>query len=304
MTKTPKRWASPAKLNLFLQVIGRRTDGYHLLQSIFQLLEFGDELEIHPNESGQIELACNISQLATADNLVVRAANALKQTALAQNAFNQPQAQARIKNLGASIKLYKNLPAGGGLGGGSSNCATTLLALNHLWKLNLDYSLLAKTGLSLGADVPFFVHGQNAFVEGIGEKLTTISLPECWYLVIQPGCHIATAKIFSNPLLTRNSKAIRIRDLNALELPYQGVNTLQAVACQAHPEVQQAVDWLKQFSPSARMTGSGSCVFAAFDNEQEVRKIAAQCEWSHFVTKGINLSPVHIDLQTKVGKAD
>ncbi|WP_444994732.1 4-(cytidine 5'-diphospho)-2-C-methyl-D-erythritol kinase [Aliikangiella sp. IMCC44359] len=279
------QWPSPAKLNLFLHIISQREDGYHNLQSVFQLLDYGDSLEVAVKQNDQIQFTCDKPELSNNDNLVVTAAIKLKQ--FAETQLNHTQ-------LGAKIHLQKKLPAGGGLGGGSSNCATTLIALNHQWQLGLSLQQLADIGLSLGADVPIFVMGNTAFVEGIGEVLTPISLPETWYLVIQPPCHISTAKIFSNSLLTRNSKAIKIRDLNALELPYQGLNTMQTIACEQHPEVKQAIDWLKQFNQSARMTGSGSCVFAAFDNEQEMRKIATRCEWSHFVAKGVNQSPVHI----------
>ncbi|MCW9017315.1 MAG: 4-(cytidine 5'-diphospho)-2-C-methyl-D-erythritol kinase, partial [Kangiellaceae bacterium] len=183
-------------------------------------------------------------------------------------------------------------PAGGGIGGGSSDCATALVALNYLWKLGLSVDELSDIGLSLGADVPIFVRGQTAFVEGIGEIITPFEMPEIWYLVVHPDSHVATPKIFSNPLLTRNSKAITIRDLNALELPFQGNNSMQEIVCDDYPEVKLALDWLKQHNPYARMTGSGSCLFAPFDKEQDLRKIASRCEWPHFVAKGVNISPL------------
>ncbi len=283
-------WKSPAKLNLFLHITGQRADGYHNLQSVFQLLDYNDTIDIVTNQSNKIEFSCDNPELSSEDNLVVKAANLLKQ--YAQN----HQLKENTAKLGAQIFLHKKLPFGGGLGGGSSNCATTLIALNQQWQLGLTLEQLAKLGLELGADVPIFVMGNTAFVEGIGEVLTPFEVPQTWYLVLQPGCQISTAKIFSNSLLTRNSKAIKIRSLNALELPYQGLNTMQTVACKQYPEVAKAIDWLKQYSPSARMTGSGSCVFAAFDNERKMRKIATRCEWPHFVAKGVNKSPLHVQL--------
>lgn len=280
-------WPSPCKLNLFLHFVGQRENGYHNLQSVFQLLDYGDTIDITVDDSGEIKFDCDNKTLANDSNLVVTAARKLQQ--IAQQKFAN-------KNLGATIYLHKKLPFGGGVGGGSSNCATTLLALNHQWQLNLSLDELADIGLTLGADVPIYVKGHTAFVEGIGEIITAMEMPETWYLVVQPPCHISTAKIFSNPLLTRNSKAIKIRDLNALELPYKGINSMQTIVCNDYPEVKEILDWLKQFSPSARMTGSGSCLFVPFDNEREVRKIATRCEWAHFVARGVNKSPLHVQL--------
>ncbi|MGX5201208.1 4-(cytidine 5'-diphospho)-2-C-methyl-D-erythritol kinase [Aliikangiella sp. IMCC44632] len=282
-----RTWLSPAKLNLFLHITGQRQDGYHLLQSVFQMLDYGDDIHITVNQTPQIKFHCDIAELNTSDNLIVKAAHLIQQ--YARDNLNRPQ-------LGATIELTKRLPFGGGVGGGSSNAATTLLALNHQWELNIPLQQLAQMGLSLGADVPVFVMGDTAFVEGIGEILTPIEVPQAWYLVVNPGCHISTQKIFSNSLLTRNSKAIKIRDFNALELPFKGINTMQAVACKQFPEVAQVINWLQQFNSSARMTGSGSCVFLAFDNEQEMRRIATRCEWPHFVAKGVNKSPTHIQM--------
>ena len=276
-------WPCPAKLNLFLHFVGQREDGYHLLQSVFQIVDFGDNLAVTPNAQDEVTFECNVAELTGQNNLVVKAAKEL-------------QAQAKLKNpdfaLGANLQLVKKLPAGGGIGGGSSDCATTLVALNYLWNLNFSTEQLADIGLKLGADVPIFIHGNTAFVEGIGEKITPLEVPEAWYLVVYPECHVSTAKIFSNPLLTRNSKAITIRDLNALELPFKGNNSMQTLVCNDYPAVDSALSWLKNESPSARMSGSGSCLFAAFDNEQEVRKIASRCEWPHFVARGTNKSPL------------
>lgn len=287
-----KSWKSPCKLNLFLQFIGQRGDGYHNLQSVFQILDYTDTLDITVNStinvSDKIIFDCDDKALANSDNLVVKAANALKAYAQKHKHSQQP--------LGANIYLHKRLPYGGGVGGGSSNCATALIALNNQWNLNYSFTTLAKIGLTLGADVPIFIYGQTAFVEGIGEIITPIELPEVWYLVIQPQCHVSTAEIFSDPLLTRNSKALKIRDLNALGLPFKGFNTMQTLVCEAYPEVKKALEWLIQFSPNARMTGSGSCLFLPFDNEQEISKIANRCEWPHFVAKGVNFSPLHQQL--------
>lgn len=289
-----KSWQSPCKLNLFLQFVGQRDNGYHNLQSVFQILDYADTLDITVdptiNASDKIIFDCDDQALANADNLIVKAANALKAYAQKHN-HSQP-----LKPLGANIYLHKKLPYGGGVGGGSSNCATALIGLNVQWGLNYPLETLAEIGLRLGADVPIFIYGQTAFVEGIGEIITPIELPEVWYLVIHPQCHVSTAEIFSDPLLTRNSKALKIRDLNAMGLPFEGFNTMQTLVCEAYPEVKKALEWLTQFSPNARMTGSGSCLFLPFDNEQEMSKIANRCKWSHFAAKGVNLSPLHQQL--------
>jgi 4-diphosphocytidyl-2-C-methyl-D-erythritol kinase len=280
-------WPCPAKLNLFLHIVGQREDGYHNLQSVFQLLDYADQLCIEITDTDNIEFDCDQKVLASNDNLVVKAAQKLQ--LYAENELSK-------KNLGAKILLKKKLPIGGGVGGGSSNCATTLVALNYLWKLGLPLEKLAEIGISLGADVPIFIMGDSAFVEGIGEILTPLKVPEAWYLVIRPDCHVSTAKIFSNPLLTRDNKIIRIRDLDIRALPYQGKNCMQDVVTHEYPEVEKVINWAKKISPNARMTGSGSCVFLAFDNEREMGKIATQCEWPHFVAKGVNKSPLHIEL--------
>lgn len=278
-------WPCPAKLNLFLHFIGQRADGYHLLQSYFQLLDYGDELEIIATNDSQISFSCDQAELNGDDNLVVKAANLLQQ-------------QCKTRQ-GAKLHLVKKLPIGGGVGGGSSDCATTLVALNFLWKIGLSLDELALLGESLGADVPFFVRGKSAFVEGIGEKITPYPLTPASYLVIQPQCHIATNKIFLNPLLTRNSKAITIRDLKALGLPFKGLNTMQSLVISTHKEVKQTLDWLHNHSSTARMTGSGSSLFSVFDNLQEASKIAALCEpsWLTFVARGTNQSKLHDRLQ-------
>ncbi len=281
------QWPCPAKLNLNLQIVGQREDGYHNLQSVFQIVDYADTLDIQITSDPSISFDCDQKSLAGNDNLVVAAATKLRDYAKTQLNQTTP---------GAMLYLHKKLPVGGGVGGGSSNCATALVALNRLWQLNLSLDTLTEIGLSLGADVPIFIQGKSAFVEGIGEIITPVTLPDRHYLVIQPRCHISTAKIFSNPLLTRNSKAITIRDLNVLGLPDEGVNSMQEIVYNDYPEVAEALDWLKQFNKHARMTGSGSCVFAAFDNELEMSTIASRCEWPHFMAKGVNTSPLHIDM--------
>ncbi len=274
-------WPCPAKLNLFLHFIGRRDDGYHLLQSYFQLLDFADELQITPTQNGKIHFSCDQTTLNNENNLVVKAAKLLQQHSQTKQ--------------GAKLHLIKNLPVGGGVGGGSSNCATTLVALNHLWNTSLSLDELAQLGETLGADVPFFVRGKSAFVEGIGEKITPFSLPPAYFLVTQPDCHIATNEIFSNPLLTRNSKAITIRDLKALGLPFKGVNTMQHLVVTHYKEVKQTLEWLSNHSSTARMTGSGSSLFSVFDNLKDASKIAALCEpsWLTFVARGTSQSGLH-----------
>jgi len=277
-------WPCPAKLNLFLHFVGQRPDGYHLLQSYFQLLDFGDELQITPTDDELITFSCDMSELNGSNNLVVEAARLLQQ-----------QTQS---TKGAKLHLIKRLPVGGGVGGGSSDCATTLVALNHLWQTKLSVQQLAELGLSLGADVPIFVRGHSAFVEGIGEKITPHPMPEAYFLVVQPKCSIATSEIFSNPLLTRNSKAITIRDLKSLGLPFDGFNTMQSLVVDNNQEVRIALDWLKNHSSHARMTGSGSSLFSVFDNRQEASRIAALCDpsWLTFVARGVNQSRLQQNL--------
>jgi len=274
-------WPCPVKLNLFLQFIGQRPDGYHLLQSYFQLLDFGDQLEITPNSSGSITFSCDKTELTGTDNLVVKAAQLLKQSTNCK--------------WGAELHLVKNSPIGGGVGGGSSDCATALVALNYLWQTQLTLDQLAKLGEQLGADVPFFVHGKSAFVEGIGEIITPYPIKLAYFLVIQPNCSVSTSKIFSDPRLTRNSKAITIRDLKSLGLPFDGFNTMQSLVVEANQPVKQALEWLTNQSSSARMTGSGSCLFSVFDNLEEASKIAALCDpsWLTFVARGVEQSELH-----------
>lgn len=266
----------PAKLNLFLLITGRRTDGYHTLQTLFQLLDYGDDLRLDINTSGEILLTPNFPGIPVEHNLVYRAAKLL-QTATECRA-------------GADLHLFKRLPMGGGIGGGSSDAATTLVGLNHLWQTGLTEDELAELGRQLGADVPVFVRGRTAWAEGIGEQLTPLQLPLKWYVVVAPECTISTATIFSNEGLTRHSKGITVRAF----LEEGGRNDCQKVVENLFPQVKDAVDWLGRFGP-AQMTGTGACVFAAFSTEAEAREVFAKrpTQLNGFVAKGVNESPLH-----------
>ena len=257
-------WQAPAKLNLFLHVIGRRADGYHLLQSVFQLIDWCDELRFEPRTDGKIVRASVVDGVPEASDLIIRAAHQLQATA----AISQ----------GVSIHITKRLPIGGGLGGGSSDAATTLIALNHLWHCGLSRAELAKIGLTLGADVPFFLFGSNAFAEGIGEALQPIELARAWFVVLTPQCQVPTAEIFRSGALTRDSKSVIMLGFprsiaGFLAEPYH--NDLEAVATALYPPVQQALSWLSRFG-QARMSGSGACVFAAFATREQAQLVAQQ----------------------------
>lgn len=273
---------APAKLNLMLHIVGKNERNYHLLQTVFQLLDYGDELTFEVNNRGSVTLDCTDPQLINDNNLVLKAAQLLRPYA--------------ADNAGVHITLEKRLPMGGGIGGGSSDGATTLLALNKLWQCELSLDTLANLGLQLGADVPVFIKGKTAWAEGIGEQLTAHKLPELWYLVVHPECFVSTEKIFSNKALTRDSEISKIRDFLAQGGPRRGSNVMEPVVFDLYPDVKKVRDWLLQFNPDARMTGSGSCLFAPFDNEREARKIACRCEWPNFVARGVNTSPVHTKL--------
>ena len=268
-------WTAPAKLNLFLHITGRRADGYHLLQTIFQFMDFGDKLYFKPTNNGEISLSPAVEGVNNDDNIIIKAARLLQiKTA---------------SHFGADITLEKNIPMGGGLGGGSSDAATTLLALNKLWNTNLSKQELMSLGVTLGADVPVFIYGESAWAEGVGEKLTTVSPPEPWYLIIFPAININTGTIFSSKELTRDKLPIRIRDF----LNGQTENVFEPVVCKRYPEVQEAINWLKQFS-EARMTGTGACIFASFNTEQNAQEVASQVpdKWQTFVTKGSNKTDI------------
>ena len=255
---------APAKLNLFLHVTGQRADGYHLLESAFQLIDRCDVLHFQLRDDARIVRSNDIPGVPEESDLVVRAARLL-----------QSHLGCRY---GAEITLEKNLPMGGGLGGGSSDAATTLIALNRLWNADLSRRELMALGLQLGADVPFFLFGQNAFAQGIGEQLTPLNTPDCWYLVIEPGVVVPTQAIFSSKALTRDSPSIKVADFHCYP---QGTwkNDLQSVAVELFPEVLSALNWLSQYGQkggqygNSKMTGSGSCVFCACDSEAAATKI-------------------------------
>ncbi|MEW8508183.1 MAG: 4-(cytidine 5'-diphospho)-2-C-methyl-D-erythritol kinase [Candidatus Thiodiazotropha sp.] len=273
---------APAKLNLMLRIVGRRADGYHRLQTVFQFLDIHDRLHFRRREDGRIILNDNLDDLPQTANLCYRAAQSLQRMS--------------GSDLGIDIRLEKTLPMGAGLGGGSSDAATTLMALNRLWDLSLSRPELMKIALGLGADVPIFIHGHAAWAEGIGEELTDIEIPENWYLLLQPACHISTADIFSQPDLTRNSPRIKIRAF----LQGNCHNDCLPVVRRRHPEVAQALDWLNQHA-DARLTGTGACVFAAFDNRQTALDLLAKKPASvdGFVARGVNHSPLMELLQTE-----
>jgi 4-diphosphocytidyl-2-C-methyl-D-erythritol kinase len=273
---------APAKLNLFLHITGRRSDGYHNLQTLFQLLDYGDALSFTPDASTLISFSCNNPLLETDDNLVLRAAHLL-QTTLAINT-------------GCHIHLDKKLPMGGGVGGGSSDAATTLVALNELWQCGLSEAQLQQLGLQLGADVPVFLHGHTAWAEGVGEKLQDMLLPEAWFVVITPDCQVSTARIFNHQELTRNSAAIRIP-----AFPFSGSrNDCEQVVCALYPQVQSALNWLNKFA-AARMSGTGASVFASFASREQAAAVLEQLplEFAGFVAQGVNRSPLHQKLDIR-----
>ncbi len=268
-------WPAPAKLNLFLHVTGQRADGYHLLQTVFQFVDYGDELHFRVNNSGLIHRRSSLPGVDEEQDLVIRAARLLQQ-------------QCGVE-AGAEIRLDKRLPLGGGLGGGSSDAATTLVALNHLWGTGLNTDELSALGLRLGADVPIFVHGHAAWAEGIGEQFSPVELPEPWFVVIIPPVVVATAEVFSAADLIRDAHPITIRAF----LEGKGCNTLERVVVERYPEVAKALAWLNGHG-QARMTGSGGCVFASFKDEPEAQRVLRQIpsEWRGFVARGRNCSPL------------
>ncbi len=273
---TARWWPAPAKLNLFLHVTGRREDGYHRLQTIFQFLDYGDRLRFTLREDGDIRRVQPLPGVSEAADLTVRAARLL-------------QAESGTPK-GADIELDKRLPMGGGLGGGSSDAATTLVALNRLWGTGLDEDALAGLGLRLGADVPVFVRGRAAWAEGVGEVLEPVNLPEPWYVVLCPPVHVSTAEVFADPRLRRDCPPITIRDFlegRATE------NVCEPLVRARHPEVDAALRALAAHGP-ARMTGTGACVFAALESEAAARltwqKLSGN--WKGFVVKGVNRSPL------------
>jgi 4-diphosphocytidyl-2-C-methyl-D-erythritol kinase len=276
------QWPSPAKLNLFLYITGQRSDGYHELQTLFQFLDYGDTLSIAPRHDGAIRLLTPVAGVPDEENLIVRAARLLMDAARHRDCLPVGS--------GADIRVEKRLPMGGGLGGGSSNAATVLVALNHLWGCGLSVDELAELGLQLGADVPVFVRGHAAFAEGVGEQLTPVDPPEKWYLVMHPGVSIPTPVIFKDPDLPRDTPK---RSINTL-LNCEFSNDCEVIARKRFREVDAALSWLLEYAPS-RLTGTGACVFAEFDTESSARQVLEQApDWLHgFVAKGVNLSPLH-----------
>lgn len=270
---------APAKLNLFLHITGRRADGYHLLQTLFQFLDYSDVISLQVRGDGKITRSLASPLIPENEDLVVKAARLLQQVTGCQ--------------LGVDIKVHKILPMGGGLGGGSSDAATVLLGLNYLWNLQLDLDRLAAWGLRLGADVPVFVQGHAAWAEGVGERLESVNLPEKWYFVLHPKVHISTAEVFSAEGLTRNCKPIRM----AAFLAGQTSNVFEPVVRENYPEVAKAFEWL---GSNAKLTGSGACLFAEFDNEMSAQIIEKNLpkHWSGFVAKSRCISPLHERLNT------
>ncbi len=293
-----RAYPAPAKLNLFLHVVGRRADGYHLLQSVFRLIDFGDTLRFSPRADDRVVRLDPLPGVTEGDDLTVRAARLLQQESGCR--------------LGVDIALEKRLPMGGGVGGGSSDAATVLLALNHLWDIHFPRPRLQALALQLGADVPFFIFGRSAFAEGVGEVLQAVAIPPAWYVVVAPSASVPTQAIFTAPELTRNTNPIKMADFSAAwgekgapkvasdraETPAGaklfGRNDLEPVVCKRYPEVAHAIDWLGRFA-EARMTGSGAGVFAAFATEQEARAVLAQAPTSMraWVARGLDEHPLY-----------
>jgi 4-diphosphocytidyl-2-C-methyl-D-erythritol kinase len=268
-------YPAPAKLNLFLHVVGRRPDGYHLLQSVFRLIDRADTVHLDLRDDGRVVREGDLPGVPEEHDLTVRAARLLQAHAPAGS--------------GVSIRLDKILPMGGGLGGGSSDAATVLLALNRLWQVNLPRAALQKLALQLGADVPVFVFGQTAFAEGVGDILHPVSAPPAWYVVLMPPVQVPTAAIFAAPELTRNSPPLKIARFSA----GMGCNDLQPVVISRYPEVARHLEWLGQFG-EARMTGSGACVFASFGTEGSAREVLRQLPetMQGFVAQGLDRHPL------------
>jgi 4-diphosphocytidyl-2-C-methyl-D-erythritol kinase len=275
-TEGESLWPAPAKLNLFLHVTGRRPDGFHDLQTLFQLVDLCDTIAIRLREDGRIVREAGPEEVPADQDLAVRAACALQ--------------QASGSRRGATLRVIKHVPMGGGLGGGSSDAATVLVALNALWGCGLSREELAGIGLSLGSDVPVFVQGSSAWAEGRGERLSPVEVPPSWYVIVHPGVAVGTAAIFQAPELTRNSGLITIRAF----FESGGRNDCEPVVRARYPQVAEALDWLARFAP-ARLTGTGSCIFAACPTAADAERIAARVpdRWRSFVARGLNLSPVY-----------
>ena len=277
-----EKWPASAKLNLMLRIVGQRADGYHLLQTVFQFIDLCDWITFHPVDDGRVRLLNPIPGVPEIDDLTVKAANLLK---------SETGCKA-----GVCIEVEKNLPMGGGLGGGSSDAATVLVVLNKLWDLQLTKERLMELGLALGADVPVFVYGYSAWAEGVGEKLEKITPVEQWVVVIKPDCHVNTKEIFSSKNLTRDSKSIRIADF----MEGQHKNDCLGVVSQEYSEVKAALHALSEFS-EARLTGTGACVFAQFESKELAYGAYKSLElngWKVYLAKGLNVSPLYSKLNS------
>jgi len=275
---------APAKLNLFLHITGRRADGYHLLQTVFALLDDGDRIDFQHHD--RLQLTVDGDAPVGEDNLILRAARLLQ----AHTGTTQ----------GAHLHLHKRLPAGGGVGGGSSDAATALLGLNHLWGLSLDLDTLARLALQLGADVPVFVRGHSAWADGVGERLQPIDLPEETWLVVHPGVHVATAMIFNDPQLTRDTPESTVAAFLGQGPGADFHNDCEAPARRHFPAISEALEWLGKHAGNARMTGTGACCFARIADPQSAQALLTQLppHWSGFVARSVNISPVHTALES------
>jgi 4-diphosphocytidyl-2-C-methyl-D-erythritol kinase len=282
MSDWNRDWLAPAKLNLFLHIVGRRADGYHLLQTVFRFISLADTLRFAPRSDGRIVLATPTPGVPPEQDLVVRAAELLK-VSLGETALSA--------SLGVTIHLEKRIPMGGGLGGGSSDAATTLIALNQLWGCGLSRERLQEIGLSLGADVPIFIHGRNCFAEGVGERFTDVDVPDAWYLLTMPPVHVPTADIFRSPDLRRDTPEIRPADWR----PGFGRNDMEPVACALFPEVASHLAELCKLG-DARMTGSGACCFVGFNDEAtaEAARLSLPVDKAVKVIKGLSYHPLKL----------
>jgi len=287
---------APAKLNLFLHVTGRRPDGYHLLQTVFQLLDHGDVLDFELRSDAAIRRTTMVPGVPEEQDLIVRALRLLQQEHMQRHGKLPP---------GIDVAIRKVLPMGGGLGGGSSDAATALMAANHLWQTGMNRDDLMGLALPLGADIPFFIFGENAFAEGVGEALQAVATPDCWYVVIEPGVSVPTAAIFCSEHLTRNSKPVRIADFSRhlssrTDMSEFGKNDLQAVASRLFAPVAEAIDWLGSYG-DARMTGSGACVFCAFATEHDADAVLKKMPriWNAWKAKSLARHPLQAVLQVE-----
>jgi 4-diphosphocytidyl-2-C-methyl-D-erythritol kinase len=291
---TARTWPAPAKLNLMLHITGRREDGYHELQTIFQFIDFSDEMTFELRRDDKIIRHCENFDVSEAEDVSIRAAALLRKEFLLKNPSTQD-------HYGVDVFLKKNIPMGAGLGGGSSDAATALVALNEMWEMKFTVDELADMGLSLGADVPVFVRGFAAFAEGIGEKLSPISPDEKWYFVLIPPVHVSTKDVFCNPQLTRDCSAIKLCDLSR----HEWRNVCTPVVVKSYPVVSQAIDIINNYS-KACMSGTGASVFASFDTKaqadevlQKIKQNPLSKSWFSFVAKGLNRSPLYQFLESQ-----